>query len=639
MNRIDLFFELIKYFKSGDDTHLDDKVIAVANEEYETAQQHFTQVLDLPAFRGSDYDKIRDLLVAWYAAGRTIVRLHRLIGDVYAMDDVSLKQYIRSLGFPYPDYVPKKNRATFLLDLVNLYKIKGTPKALESIIQYLGYVDFKIYEYWLTPPDPKFANQRTFKGIPVNESSLLPDVLTYSEDYFTKKDPLWRTEDSQIVDTQLPSLTPYFGLISVQYCTKNWIVTYAAFSAIVKTQYQQWKESGTLVRSTRFATCNLPVSFLELMLALWWTFYVTFGYIDLETNEVNPDKFATLVPDNLMRHICYAAAVGKELDKAQLEEDYDRLFNAVPKSREEVKQLLEERKEVFTWENNYSILPDPRDIATLLKTINPDLYTCLYHQLLYSDISTKRHLMNEMFSELENILGALDLVLTTFENKLIFEGQAMYAVINFFKPIHARLVQLGFILNIGDHVAEQFFPEDYLQQIIIQWIKDHEDTNLHDYLDMTLIQDLFDKEKVKDYLQQIITQLLTDKELPTDKMGIGFIVNFFDYARSEPQFYDGLWYSYDTIGAMTDVFRWAVLQIVNEQITTKDTNILFKFTWKFDEVVHKLDEYHMMLLEPIEDKSRRITKAPTMYDRGGFYDEKIGIDYSDGLFIEINYSQ
>ena len=528
----DLFFKLMTYLRTGDISDLDEKILAIVNSEKQIAERHFTKVVDLPAYRGYDYESVREFLINWYASIRTIAAIHRNISDAYSLDYESLSEYCRSLGFLFPDYIPKRNRATFLLELVNLYKIKGSPQGLLKLVQFLDYLDFKVLEYWLVADQQDYdlfydldffydiepPKHLLFIGKQVGR--ILEDVplqISYSYDQFREKlaDGHWYYTRAEIgeLDKQLklnlPSLTPYFGLFNDQYVTRRWLPTYAILSRLIKQQWNDWVNHGINERTILFEPYGHYISWIELVLGLWWTFYVYYGYIDINTNEPDPAKFATLVPDPLKRHICYCLNLAEELDKAQFRSDYERLFNSIPSTREELYNLLAERQDKFTAPNNWTLFPDPRDIRTNLVTLNNDFFEFLYREIVTGgDI---RHLLNQMWEELDNILGALDLALSTFSNNFIFEGQIVYAVVNFFKPIHARLANLAFVMNLTDPIGDAVRIADTLPTSIQHMLVDGLYEDHCGYYDCPC--QFYDEEKhflLCDNLSYSITQLFND---------------------------------------------------------------------------------------------------------------------------------
>jgi len=474
MNTTDLFFNIIKYYATNDDSLLSDKIRSIANEQLDIASQFFAKFVQLPAFTGYDSDNLFDFVLHWYAAARTIITLHKNISDPYTLDDESINEYIKSMGFIYPEYIPANNKPTFLLELANLYKIKGSPQALIKLLHFLNYTDVRLLEFWLVADesvdsltydidfnydDPILPKQLLFVGKQVER--MLTDhplEIRYTYEQFKEKfkDAHWFLNEQQIqhlnadLKLSLPSLTPFFGLFNCQYLTK-WFETYAIISRLIKQEYQQYIDSGTVYRIHLLRPFG-KISLLECVLALWWAFYVQFEFIDPVTNELDTEKFATLVPDEQKAHLCYVVDIANQLDKDTFVDDFNSVFRSKPKTRSELRAKIQEYKDKFLHKWNYSILPNPQDIRTLLETLNPDLFNWLYNQ--HTD--NLKHTINELWSVLDFITGSLDLALSTFSNTFVFEGTDIYTVINFFKPIYARLINVAYLIEISttfDHVV------------------------------------------------------------------------------------------------------------------------------------------------------------------------------------------
>jgi len=485
MNTTDLFFNIIRYYVTNDESLLSNKVRSIANEQLHIASQFFEKFIQLPAFTGYDSDNLLQFVLHWYAAARTIITLHKNINDAYTLDDESLNEYIKSLGFIYPEYIPANNKPTFLLELVNLYKIKGSPQALLKLLQVLNYTDVKLLEFWLVSDDN--VNNLTYdmdfiydnaSGLPKQllfvgkqvERMLCEEPLeiryTYKQFKEKFKDSHWFLSENQIhrlhtsSKLSLPSLTPFFGLFNYQYITK-WFETYAIISRLIKQEYQTYLDSGEVYREHLLKSFG-KISLLECVLALWWLFYVHFGFIDPITNELDYEKFVTTIPDEYQRHLCYVVDIANELNKDQFVADFTDIFKRRPKTRAELKAKLKNYENKFLHSKNYSILPDPKQIRTLLETINPDLFNWLYNQ----HTTNLKQIINELWSVLDYITGSLDLALSTFSNTFVFEGTKIYNVINFFKPIYARLINVAYLLELSSFDA--VLLDDVLNETVIQ---------------------------------------------------------------------------------------------------------------------------------------------------------------------------
>jgi len=478
MTPTDLFLALLKYFRTGDNDSIPEQIITKANEQYTIAEDYISRNIDLSSFIAYDYINVQKFLTDWYAASRTIIDIHKTITDVYASDDDQLNLWAESFGFIYPDMIPTSSKPTFLLELVNLYKIKGSPESLLKLVQFLNYTDFKVFEYWLVADqnayDLIYDDGFIYDKIPPRHLMFLgkqigrmleqkETTLKYKYDQFHAKDAHWYLSKQDIAEKtedpiSLPSLTPYFGLFNTQYCTSKWLPTIAYISRVVYKAYEDYKNNNVNPRTIIVDKYNNTISLLELHLGMSWLFFVKIGYINRDLNTIDPNAWNSIDDDNL-RYIGYSVDIANEIDVAQFKDDYERLFLKAPPSRDALYAYIKERSEKFTFPTNHPLFNSASDIGPLLKELNPDFYNFLYVCADNPDEYIDE-ILNIFWKCFDNIVGALDLALATFDNVLVFEGVQIYTIINFFKPIYSRLANLAFMLTMGDQVGDRILIDE-----------------------------------------------------------------------------------------------------------------------------------------------------------------------------------
>ncbi|NPB00312.1 MAG: hypothetical protein GXO10_02960, partial [Crenarchaeota archaeon] len=302
----DLFVALLNYYRTGDSGDIAAPIITRADAQHLVAENYFDRNIDLSSFVAYDYTNVKKFLIDWYAAARTLVDIHKNIADVYSSDDEQLNLWAESFGFIYPELIPESAKPTFLLELVNLYKIKGSPESLLKLVQFLNYTDFKVFEYWLVADqnayDLIYDDGFRYDEIPPRHLLFIgklvgrmleqhPMEIKYGYDQFKAKDAHWyltKQDISQKTEEpiSLPSLTPYFGLFNMQYVTKKWLPTIAYLSRLIYKAYQDYKDNGINPQTILVDKYNGLVSLLELHLAMSWLFFVKIGYIDKVTNTL-----------------------------------------------------------------------------------------------------------------------------------------------------------------------------------------------------------------------------------------------------------------------------------------------------------------------------------------------------------------
>ena len=223
---IDDFWKILEEIQ-GQSTDLPDSIKAMSKNEKTVSERLFSNIIDQQAYNSRDYQRLRGFLRDWYAAHRTVTSFQANISDVYQMPNDRLDDLFQSFGYnlssrlrdPTTNNAPL-NKVNFFLDLVNLYKIKGTPKALIDVLQYYGIVDVDLYEMSLQFEDRigKTSNDLIFKGRVVTGTTGDTSPIYLPFDLLTQSDPHWLQTESQIrslVSSNIinfPSQSPYFAV-------------------------------------------------------------------------------------------------------------------------------------------------------------------------------------------------------------------------------------------------------------------------------------------------------------------------------------------------------------------------------------------------------------------------------------------
>ena len=136
---IEDFWKLLDEIQ-GEETDLTDAVKSIAKNEKTVSENLFTNIIDQLAYNSPDYIRIRSFLRDWYAAHRSLTTFQANVSDVYQMPNDQLDDLFQSFGYKYSTDIrdpisnnSSLNKINFFLDLINLYKIKGTPKALVDV--------------------------------------------------------------------------------------------------------------------------------------------------------------------------------------------------------------------------------------------------------------------------------------------------------------------------------------------------------------------------------------------------------------------------------------------------------------------------------------------------------------------------
>jgi len=200
MLKFDDYVRILQFIKDGTyDEKLDAIWRTLAQSEQQVSLQFFQNTIDQTAFATDDYKRLRKFLIDWYAAFRTISKQQQGANDAFSLPDNHLSEMMRSFGYTVGlDIVPLENKANFFLDLVNFYKKKGTVETVIDILDYYGFTDADIVEYWLVKNS---SGDLVFRPQTVRKSSVSSTVLLLNDfqyDAMTATDPHWMYTESQI---------------------------------------------------------------------------------------------------------------------------------------------------------------------------------------------------------------------------------------------------------------------------------------------------------------------------------------------------------------------------------------------------------------------------------------------------------
>ena len=126
---------------------LSEVIKVLAKSEKTKASSLFSKTIDQPVFSTDDYFRLKSFLVDWYASVKTLTSSQTKTSDPFSIPDSHLDELFKSFGYDYSSDLTigtgvtiNKNKVNFFLDLVNLYKIKGTPKAMIKVPKALNHL-------------------------------------------------------------------------------------------------------------------------------------------------------------------------------------------------------------------------------------------------------------------------------------------------------------------------------------------------------------------------------------------------------------------------------------------------------------------------------------------------------------------
>jgi len=438
---------------SGGTTDLTNVTKAIAQSSQATVDKYFTNVIDQIPFNTNDYIRLRSFFRDLYASHRTITTLGTKITDPHSLSNEHLDELFRSFGYNYSpqlkdiDNNPLDSKVRFFLDLVNLYKIKGTPQSVLEVLQYYGVTELDIFEFWL---QVDVDGSLVFRGDPVTGTTINASQIRFPYDFLTEGDPHWLQTQQQILQLNqinkinLPSKSPYIG---VQPITQPGAESAILCRKIID-QYESWLSSGTLpTQNAHISTLGIDVSLLELYLGIVYIY----------------NKEYVSGVDTTGNIICYD---GSNVNPVDILSEYNSLISTPPTSRQNQKESLAEYYNLFTIAQSRYFLQTRSDAGSILDLINSSLKTSL-DGLSGSNVA----ILNSFLKDLANWVrtnigfGFINLGFILSGMQALFNE--LKPVIDFFKPYRARLLVLEAI-QFKHRLFSSIIIEDSLEPIASQ---------------------------------------------------------------------------------------------------------------------------------------------------------------------------
>jgi len=470
MFKIEDVWNLISYFQQVEQTgNTDlpsnlDPAFKIALSEQTKATALFTNTIDQLAFNTPDYQRIRNLLIDWYAALRTLTSIQQQVSDPRVLTSDQLNELILSFGYSYGlEIISSNNRMNFFLDLVNIYKIKGTGLALEKCFNYYGLNNITITEYLLIK---NLQSELVFRTLPIINIDYFP-VFDKSFSEMTSVDPHWFITESQVNtivnngNTSLPVKTPYFSVF-VTFDLYQMTMILSWISKVINDEYNNLTNLPSEIKLTNL---NIKVSALECYLAIISLYNglisldvenqndKIFIYNDIETNdEYNFESFTTFYKNSSVRQNLQGAA----------DSNLENLLNVLS-------------VDVIS---NINFL-DHNNIGILLNSINP----ILYQTIQTTPTELQQGLLISMLQDFSLWLES-NYFNTDIGRSLNFPGLTSYIygieayitdinkMINLFKPYRSRFLDLTYFLKINNPAFDYLDVNDNLGISITQNVFD-----------------------------------------------------------------------------------------------------------------------------------------------------------------------
>jgi len=465
------YWKILNYLGGTSVIDLDANTQVLASSEKSVSLNLFDNTIDQIPHMSDDYKRLKNFLVNWYASHRTMISTQKQAHDVFSLPDRDLSELIQSFGFIFSTTsLSFLTKANFFLDLVNLYKVKGTPQTLIDILQYFGLSDIDIAEYWL---EKDSSGNLVFKS----ERYLPPGVLdisfaNISFDNMTQGDPHWRLSESQIENLLLinkiglPSKSPYFS-IRPRYNLSTLKAVMSVVSRHVQDNYATYISGGTLTKDIKLTQINIYASFLDLYLACIYTFN---EYYERTTGSSDPLFF------------CYDGTSVPRIEVVV--NQYNNATSRIgsPSSTQNESRSAREAKilnfyDLFTRDMSTNFLTSHNTAGGILDTINDSLYDIIG---VYISSGNGEEILGYLMSDLNDwIVSNIGAGYPSITTTVLGFGSLLEInkIINFFKPYHARMIKLEFALIIQDPLLDSIVVEDQFYDYITESVIDFDTAN------------------------------------------------------------------------------------------------------------------------------------------------------------------
>lgn len=447
-------FKILEFLRSGEiDTELDDVYRKTAQSEQITSSKYFENVLDQGVYVTDDYNRLRSLIIDWYASLKTLSKVSRDASNVYSLPSEHIDELLQSFGYNYSyNLFPRENKANFLLDLVNFYKRKGTIETLVDVLDYYGYSDSSLVEFWLIKNNagnlvfrPRIVRE---SALGVNLESLIEEDIPYAS--MTNVDPHWLYTAQQIEDLisaneiNLPSKSPYFSMSFAANLDRLNAVM-GILSRVAQYEYDRYNTSLELRETVSIPRMGIETNFLTLYLA--WTY-------------VFQRMYGSPAPHSSIDHIYYTGTLEDDgaspplltnLDDILTE--YETAVATIPTTRDGLKAHFESINTDWNETNaSHFLHGDTTTAGTILQVIEPDLYDTIETYFLNED---ETNLITYLTDSLDlwissNIYSNIPRLITTTLGFGIRDD--VKNIINFFKPYRSRLSSFGVVYSLRDYL-------------------------------------------------------------------------------------------------------------------------------------------------------------------------------------------
>jgi len=461
----------MNYFKGESVPDLDTNLIATAEDSKAKATTLFTESIDQVAHTTDDYIRLKNFLIPWYSSLKAFPSTMKNVSDIRIMPDDHLNELFRSFGFTEGlSEIPISSKVDFFYDLVNLYKIKGTPESIERAMAYFGIPDVDIMEFWL-----QFNEDRNlvFRPELLTNYGNNDSVQDLGFNYVINRDPHWMLTEEAVIQLfennkiAFPSKTPYFGIRPTTQLVGNIInPIMCLLTRIVLDQYAEHEAGNPPAKDTRIPVIDIMVSILDLYLSVIYAMSIiypkTFDPTALYTYVYNGD----FIDSTSGVEITYTEIIdqfNELIKRLPSRKEYDPINDLdviIPATRKEVADQLPIFNRFFTKLRSENFLTSSNTAGVVLEETNSDLKKVVDDNF---DLDNGEYILQLLVKSLINWLkvnisqATPNLLVSMFGFSVL---TYILDIINFFKPYRARLVVIDDTFTIQLPALDSVITED-----------------------------------------------------------------------------------------------------------------------------------------------------------------------------------
>ncbi len=251
---------------------LDSNLSNISYAEKERTTKFYKQVIDQPSRFTNDHKRVREFLIDWYSSHKSLITKSRKILDLNFLTNEELNELILGFGFPYPNYIVSKQRKIeLLLNIINLYKKKGTPEALADILTLYGLNNIVISEWWILNNPTRSEHYKFYarsKAIwPISAKNNNDYVIEKSYEEFIGNNPHWQLS--------LDQLKYYFEQIDPITKKKKNIISLPSIAPVISVQ-----------SDTNLNDLQIAMAILQRKLQESYDFWLNYTLIPLNLKSI-----------------------------------------------------------------------------------------------------------------------------------------------------------------------------------------------------------------------------------------------------------------------------------------------------------------------------------------------------------------